>query len=62
MRLQKTTTTTAVISATNISTESASAISEVLQISYHSTAGFIYIMYILYCQQQDLHVKKKAYQ
>lgn len=50
---------TAVISTTNTSTESAPAISEVLQSSYHSTAGFIYIMYIFYCRQQDLHVKKK---
>lgn len=33
--------------------------SEVLQRSYHSTAGFIYVMYILYRLQQDLHVKKK---
>lgn len=41
-------TITAVISATHTSTESASAISEVLQVSYHSAAAFIYIVYILY--------------
>lgn len=52
-------TKTAVISATvdRIRTHNIRSAPEFLL--YHSTAGFIYIMYILYCRQQDLHVKKK---
>lgn len=56
------TASTAAMPATNLWTESALATSEVVRSSCHSTSGFVYIVYIFCCWQQNIHVKKKAYQ